>query len=48
MSLGHKESHMDQAGIEPTSAWWQTTWTDFTKLSTEHDMLSSVSRMSLL
>lgn len=25
MFLGHKESHMDLAGIEPTSAWWQTT-----------------------
>jgi hypothetical protein len=24
-SLGHKESHMDQAGIDPTSALWQTT-----------------------
>jgi len=25
MSLVHKESIMDQAGIEPKSAWWQTT-----------------------
>jgi hypothetical protein len=24
MSLGHKESHMDQAEIKATSTWWQT------------------------
>jgi hypothetical protein len=25
-ALGHKESHLYQAGIEPTSARWQTAW----------------------
>ena len=33
MFLDYKESHMDQAGIKPMSAWWQTTWKTYNLLN---------------